>query len=329
MFAYIGAFVCSAIVALPTAQAAARPAQYVLISFDGAGPIDQWKRSRALASETGAEFTYFLSCVYLLTAQNRKNYTAPGNSGPNSNVGYASSREDIAARLGQIWQARTEGHEIANHGCGHLDGAKWSTADWSHEFGQFQHILQESWKLNAIAGEPAGWLSFVKTEIRGFRAPYLSTSESLFKALNKEGFLYDASTVSPGPANIVSKGGIQRFSLPLIPEGPSARRIIAMDYNLYVRHSGAKEQPEQGAVFEQRAYDAFLGAFNKEYSAARTPLQIGLHFTLMNDGAYWRALERFTKKVCTTADVRCVTYSQYLQETAPKAQSTPDRRING
>lgn len=320
MFAkYIGAASISALAAVSGAQANDQPPQYVLISFDGAGPIEQWKRSRQLAAEADAEFTYFLSCVYLLTSSDtRASYQAPGSRGPKSNVGYAASREDVAARLDQIWRARAEGHEIANHGCGHLDGAAWSVADWNQEFAEFTKILRDAWKINGIDGEPAGWASFAESEVKGFRAPYLSYSENLFKAEAQSGLLYDASTVSSGPAKISRKADIYRFSLPLIPEGPSWRPIIAMDYNLYVRHSGAKEDPEHGSLFEQRAYDAFMAAFNKEYAADRTPLQIGLHFTLMNDGAYWRALERFAKDVCKRADVRCVSNLRYLEETEPE-----------
>lgn len=315
----IGFLAFSIVTALSTAHSGEQPAQYVLISFDGAGPVPQWQRSRQLAQDADAGFTYFLSCVYLLTSENRGNYIAPGSNGPKSNVGYASSREDVAARLEQIWSARAEGHEIASHGCAHLDGAHWSTADWKHEFGQFTGILRNAWKLNGIEGEPAQWPQFVANEITGFRAPYLSYSENLFKAQSEKGFLYDASTVSNNPAAVVEKDGVYRFSLPLIPEGPSARPVIAMDYNLYVRHSGGKEQAEHGSLYEQRAYDAFLAAFEKEYMGNRAPLQIGLHFTLMNDGAYWRALERFARNVCAMEDVRCVSYHRYLEETISQA----------
>lgn len=314
MFAkFLGVLACSAI-AITTAQATDKPPQYVLISFDGAGPLPQWERSLSLGAEANARFTYFLSCVYLLGPETRKHYTAPGSQGPRSNVGYASSREDIKARLEHIWKARAEGHEIASHGCGHLDGAKWSVAQWDHEFGQFRTILEDAWTINGISGEPADWGRFVREEISGFRAPYLSYSDNLFTALRQNGFVYDASTVSSGPARPANKDGLHRFSLPLIPEGPSARPVIAMDYNLFVRHSNGEETSDLHGEFEQRAYDAFLTAFSREYAGNRVPLQIGLHFTLMNDGAYWRALERFSREICTMADVRCVTYSQYLQE---------------
>ncbi|GGA72273.1 polysaccharide deacetylase [Nitratireductor aestuarii] len=322
---HIGLVAFSALLTLSPAHARERPPQYVLISFDGAGPVAQWKRSRELATQVGAEFTYFLSCVYLLTRENRSTYVAPGANGPKSNVGYASSREDVAARLDQIWKARAEGHEIANHGCGHLDGAHWSVADWQHEFKQFDKVLLNAWKLNDIAGEPADWAKFAREEVKGFRAPYLSTSSTLFKALDATSFLYDGSTVSNGPVAVKVKDGVYRFSLPMIPEGPRQRPIIAMDYNLYFRHSGAQEEPERGAEFEQRAYEAFMAAFTRQYDNGRTPLQIGLHFTLMNGGAYWRALERFAREVCPRKDVRCVSNQRYLDETESKQAHLPGR----
>ena len=66
-----------------------------------------------------------------------------------------------------------------------------------------------------------------------------------------------------------------------------------MDYNLFVRHSGGFERSDDGGKFEERALAAFHAAFDREYAGGRTPLQYGFHFTLMNGGAYWRALERF------------------------------------
>ena len=59
-----------------------------------------------------------------------------------------------------------------------------------------------------------------------------------------------------------------QFALPLIPEGPSERRVIAMDYNLFVRHSGGVDKPDEATKFESRAYEAFRSAFDKQYAAA-------------------------------------------------------------
>ncbi|WP_265515857.1 polysaccharide deacetylase [Nitratireductor luteus] len=316
MFSYLRTGLC-ALSFLPFPALATPPStdpQYVILSFDGASFVEQWERSRSLGRKTGARFTYFLSCVYLLTRDTRDEYKAPGMKAGRSNVGFAASPEDVRARLGQIWTARAEGHEIASHGCGHFDGKAWSKKDWMAEFDQFTTILEGAWRINDLEGEPEGWNAFATGEIKGFRAPYLSTGPGLYDALAADGFDYDASTVSRGPARPAKDGWITRFALPLIPEGPSAKRLIAMDYNLYVRHSGGKEAPDQAGAFTDRAFEAFMAAFEREYGGERVPLQVGFHFTLMNDGAYWKALERFAEEVCVRDDVRCVSYREYLQE---------------
>ena len=86
---------------------------------------------------------------------------------------------------------------------------------------------------------------------------------------------------------------------------------------MFVRHSGGFEREDKDAVFENRAFDAFENAFNAEYQGKRTPLQLGFHFTLMNGGAYWRALERFAADVCQKPGVACVSYRDYIARNAP------------
>lgn len=294
--------------------AAAASPQYVLISFDGANGLDLWDRSLKLADATGARFTYFLSCVYLLSREDRALYSGPGMKAGRSNVGFATSRPDAAGRLARIWAANQAGHEIASHGCGHFDGKDWSKSDWRAEFGQFSTVLSNAWTING-ASAPAGWDDFAARGIKGFRVPYLSTGPALDEALKEAGFAYDASSVSRGPQPPAQAGARTEFALPMIPEGPAARRIIAMDYNLFVRHSGGIDRPSQADDFAERSYEAFAAAFRAEYDGERVPLQMGFHFTLMNGGAYWTALERFAAEFCVKPDVRCVSYSDYLRET--------------
>jgi peptidoglycan/xylan/chitin deacetylase (PgdA/CDA1 family) len=313
------AFICSLLAVTGTARAdppsafkPAPPKQVVIISFDSARDISQWQRSRALAKRTGAHFTYFLSCVYLLSKDTSKKYTGPHKSAGKSNIGFAPSKADVAARLEQIRLAASEGHDIGSHACGHFDGKGWSKADWLGEFGEVRRIFENAYAINGISPEPHGWRAFAKTAMVGFRAPYLSTGKGLYEALPEAGFLYDASGVSRGPALPATINGITRFSLPLVPEGPKDKPVIAMDYNLYARHSGAKEQPAHAKQFEDRAYAAFRAAFDAQYAGKRIPLELGFHFTLMNDGAYWDALERFAGEVCVKTDVECISFRDYL-----------------
>jgi len=304
---------CLSIVSAPAAgdpPRTPRP-QVVLISFDGAHDLAQWQRSRTLAARTGARFTYFLSCVFLLSRDTRDKYRGPRRSAGRSNVGFAETAQDVLGRLRQIWLARSEGHEIANHGCGHFDGAAWTAAEWRSELDAFDTVLREAYAINGLPGEPTGWRRFAETEVVGFRAPYLSTGGGLYAALADAGLAYDASGVSRGP---VAPGGqpVARFALPRIPEGPRGRLVIAMDYNLFVRHSGGFEKADTDGAFETRTYEAFMAAFDAQYRGGRIPLQVGFHFTLMNGGAYWRALERFAAEVCVRPDVDCVSYGDFL-----------------
>lgn len=297
--------------------------QLVIVSFDGAHDNLLWEKSRAMAKRTGAHFTYFLSCTFLFPREERANYQAPHEKRGRSNVGFAPDKEDTILRLGEIWLAKLEGHDIGSHACGHFDGGKWSADDWKAEFTFFHEALKNAWQ-NAGVGErePADWQRFVKEDIRGFRAPYLSAGNGLMKALEDNGFTYDASLVSKGPAMPVASGKLARFALPLIPEGTSKRPVIAMDYNLYVRHSKGKEKPENSAAFEESTLKAYRDAFARQYDGERIPLQLGFHFVEMNAGAYWRALDRFLTETCGQKDVACVSYAQAMDILAKEKRAT-------
>ena len=310
----------AAYLALTTAAALADPpapraTQYVLISFDGAHAIAQWERSRTLARSSGAKFTYFLSCVFLLSPDTKDAYHPPEMRAGSSNVGFAQSSDEVRQRLEQVNAAIDEGNELASHGCGHFDGGKWTAAQWRQEFAQFDKILRRAYSINGLQHEPADWQKVVD-RISGFRAPYLSTNAALYEALAAGGFSYDASAVSRGPV-IPVRDTVTRFALPQIPEGPAQKPVIAMDYNLFARHSRAVEAPDTEGAFEARTLSAFRQAFERQYNGERLPLEIGYHFTLMNGGAYWRALETFTAETCGKPEVACVTYGDYLKRTAP------------
>lgn len=297
-----------------SALAGDKPDQLVIVSFDGAHDNAMWERSLKMADKTGAHFTYFLSCTFLMSKAERKSYKAPGKSAGASNIGFAPDHADVAARLGHIWTAYRAGHEMGSHGCGHFDGGSWTAAQWSEEFDQFDKAVKTAWAtIGEKDSEPDGWQEMAAHSIKGFRAPYLSSGDGLFAALADHGFAYDASTVSRGPAMPEMDKTPARFALPLIPEGPRERRVIAMDYNLFVRHSKGEETPERKAQFEERSLDAFEAAFRAQYEGNRIPLQLGFHFVPMNGGAYWDALESLLTDVCGKPDVRCVTYSEALE----------------
>lgn len=307
-----------------------KPKQLLLISFDGAGNNALWEKSRSMARRVNARFTYFLSCTLVIDRAHAKTYQGPHQKPGRSNIGFAQTADEALTRLDHIWQAHGEGHEIASHTCGHFDGKDWSTADWRAEMRSFRSILSTAFTdLGAPEREPAGWRTFV-ADIKGFRAPYLSTGEALTEAERKEGFTYDASGVTKGPMPPNAQNGVLNFGLPLIPEGPESRRIIAMDYNLFIRHSAGVENPSRSAEFEERAYKAFRAAFEAQYAGERVPLQLGFHFVEMNGGAYWRALDRLASEVCHLPDVGCVTYQEAMRMIAERSRiDEPDRPSSG
>ncbi len=299
-----------------------RPVQLVVVSFDGAHDNRLWTQSREMARRTGAHFTYFLSCTFLMTKENRKSYQAPHQPRGKSNVGFAPDNADVVTRLEHIWQARAEGHDIGSHACGHFDGAKWSTDDWKQEFDFFRNTLRDAWQNAGVPErEPVEWRNFAEKEIIGFRAPYLAAGSSLNAALRDFGFRYDASQVSKGPVLPGESEGLVHFSLPLIPEGPSAKPVIGMDYNLFVRHSLGIEDKKHSAKFEERALSAYRAAFEKQYSGERIPLQLGFHFVEMNGGAYWRALDRFLSEVCSKPGVACVSQREAMDILAKRTKA--------
>ncbi|HCL67217.1 MAG TPA: polysaccharide deacetylase [Rhizobium sp.] len=299
--------------------ATTREPQLLLISFDGAGDNQLWAKSRELAARSKAHFTYFLSCTNLIPRKAAKSYQAPGHRPGKSNVGFAPTVEDVTGRLDHIWQAHLEGHEIASHACGHFDGKDWTKDDWLQEFSTFDTVLTNAWKAIGLGDrEPEGWQDFVATGITGFRAPYLSATAALAEAEKTAGLFYDASLVTRGPQWPQRDGELTRFALPLIPEGPQDRRIVGMDYNLFVRHSAGLDDPARSIEFEQRAYKAFKAAFDAQYDGERIPLQLGFHFVEMNGGAYWRALDRLVSDVCNRADVACVGYSEAMDMLAKR-----------
>ncbi|MGE6739851.1 polysaccharide deacetylase family protein [Allorhizobium pseudoryzae] len=315
------AFAAALLASAATANAADKQQQLVLISFDGAGNNVLWQRSRDFAKQSGAHFTYFLSCTLVIDRERAKTYQGPGQKAGRSNVGFAETKAEAVARLEHVWQAHQEGHEIASHTCGHFDGKDWASTDWRQEMQTFRTVLTSAWSdLGAADREPSEWRGFVQS-IRGFRAPYLSTSDALNEAERREGFTYDASGVTRGPSLPETAHGVLNFGLPLIPEGPEQRKIIAMDYNLFIRHSAGVENPSRTVEFEERAYSAFRAAFDREYAGERVPLQLGFHFVEMNGGAYWRAMERLATEVCRMPDVACVTYGEAIEAMRARAES--------
>ncbi|MCE9615549.1 MAG: polysaccharide deacetylase family protein [Lentisphaerae bacterium] len=78
------------------------------------------------------------------------------------------------------------GHEIAVHTMTHTTGTNTALAAWRAEIVGCRKVLSEQ------AGVPL-------SEIRGFRAPYMMYNDPMFRILQEQGFVYDASVIeTPG-----------------------------------------------------------------------------------------------------------------------------------
>ena len=85
-----------------------------------------------------------------------------------------------------IEQLHCAGHEIALHSLTHTTGLGTSLDDWRRELGSCLYALE------TLANIP-------RSDIRGFRAPFLQYNASSFQVLSELGLRYDASMVSyPG-----------------------------------------------------------------------------------------------------------------------------------
>lgn len=117
----------------------------------------------------------------------------------------------------------------------------------------------------------------------GFRAPLLAHNSALFEVLTAFDYRYDTSKIlQPGPPQKTLHQGtiyetLYQFALMKNP----GSRTIPMDYNYYVNDtSGDRMQSDYRA--------SILDAYN---ARERQPWNIGHHFSLWKNGAYWGAMK--------------------------------------
>jgi hypothetical protein len=298
-----------------------RPPQYVMLAFDGSLNLSFWDASRKFSQQLQQEgknvkFTYFLSGVYFLASENRKEYDAPEKGRGQSAIGFGGPREDLPKRVFQVNSAFQEGHEMASHANGHFDAAalKWTYEDWRSEFTQFNRIIFDLFLINRVSPDsrfPSGWL-MRESDITGFRAPQLGVTKPMFQALKDFNFRYDTSLTNS--ANYwPQKGekGLWNFPLAELKIVGTGKRTLSMDYNFYIAQSGGVSQPANKNLYKKQMLDTYLQYFSDNYHNNRAPLHIGHHFALWNDGAYWEALKEFAAAVCALPETKCVTYKEY------------------
>ena len=108
---------------------------YFTAGFDGSLRYSLWLRTMAFsrrmagAYQRAPHFTYFVNAAFFSTS--------PGKS----DVGKAMSRAEVLVRRALAQEAINEGHEIANHGAGHLDGRFFDRMAWLNVFERFHQIM--------------------------------------------------------------------------------------------------------------------------------------------------------------------------------------------
>jgi peptidoglycan/xylan/chitin deacetylase (PgdA/CDA1 family) len=310
-------FLTSLLILAPTMVFAKvqRPEQYILMSFDGSKSVPFWKESRQFAAENNIHFTYFASGVYFLSNDKKKNYVEPKLGAGKSAIGFGGATSDIPPRLEQMDTAMNEGHEIGSHGNAHYDGSSYTQAMWNSEFAQFTDLMLNAWKNNGVGKQqPNTWSDYFTNHVYGFRAPQLGVGNGLWASLKDNGYIYDASRVdkmSYWPKKI---NGLWNFPLVGLTIAGTSKKTLSMDYNFYFGQSKGVEGPSSKfKEYEEQTYNTYIGYFKNNYYGNRAPMHIGHHFSKWNGGAYWNALQRFAKAVCSQPEVKCVTYKELVE----------------
>lgn len=296
-----------------------------MVSFDGCVELESWRAWLAFAERLpDIRLTFFVSGTCFLSSERRDIYQGPGAERGKARIRFGGSVSELEERTriqNAFFQA---GHEIASHAVGHFDGAGWTAEQWATEFAQYDRLIDD-FTLNNGLGSSEG-LAFGSRDIRGFRAPFLSTGPALNPAVAAHGYAYDASSAGrAGAWPARNKDGIWKFRLASIPLNGCRRTPLSMDYNLFVAQT--LETPDifsDPQRLEDTVVEAYLSYFKKNYIGNRAPIHIGHHFTDYAGKSYERALMRFIEVIAGRPDVALCTHAQLVDilERSPPATET-------
>ncbi|AYN37155.1 hypothetical protein DUI70_6662 [Streptomyces albus] len=294
-----------------------RPPQFVVLSWDGAGALDDglFGRFRKIAREIDAHMTFFLSGIYLLPESRKDRYRPPNNPVGASDIGYLSDAH-IKETLRQVRSAWLEGHEIGTHFNGHFCSgsgsvAHWSPQMWREEIAQATSFVSE-WRTHTgfTDGEP---LPFdYRKELVGGRTPCLLGQRNLLPTARRLGWRYDASSTGGTQVWPGKLGGLWNFPLQAVPFPGHDFEVLTMDYNMMANQSGnaTNGSLNSRARWREEARGAYRAGFRRAYEGNRAPLFIGNHFETWNGGIYMDAVELFLKDIADTPEVRFVSFRE-------------------
>jgi hypothetical protein len=297
----------------------AKPPQFVVVSFDGAGSHEKWAYWRSVGEAAGARFTAFLSGVYLVDQAHRTAYRGPGHQAGRSSLGYWLDGGQVRRLLDDLNIAWSKGYEIGTHFNGHFcsgdrPGADdWSTSDWNDELDQFFAFYTGYRSVDRMPDAPS--LAAPPESIQGARTPCLEGKPAkLLPALRQHGFSYDASRVATGiawPRKIPP--GLWEFPLAYVPMAGTGSGVVSMDYNFWVKQTGNPPSTRDPVADSDQVLATYRQMYRAAYTGSRAPLLLGNHFNDWNGGAYRMALSRFVTETCHRPDTYCVPYRDVIR----------------
>lgn len=214
---------------------------------------------------------------------------------------------------------RSEGYEFASHSVTH----RWPSTWWAtaSEADLWSEIVGQKAILSAWGGIPA-------ERVRGFRAPFLQTSENELKVLHENGFLYEASMgtyINYWPFTLDYKSPFCS-ALATCPVH-SYPGLWVVPNVFYIQSNGHICSMLDGCtapLTEDDWFNFLMDNFNTHYYSNRSPFGIHLHaawFFLRPDRV--KAMNRFLDKVLAMGNVYVLTQSQviaWVQSPTPLSQ---------
>ena len=201
-----------------------------------------------------------------------------------------------------------QGYEMADHSVTHREPIDWWNSatykEWTNEVMDQKAILNE-------------WGNVPMDSVRGFRGPFLVTSETELQVLHDNNFTYDATMGSKTPYWPFTLD----YKSPLCtspatcPEGayPGLWIIPNLIYKQKSGYPCAMLDACTGPKTEQDWVDFFMDNFNSHYNGNRSPFTIYSHSAWFYMGAERAsAYIAFLDKLATMKDVYIITHSQML-----------------
>lgn len=275
----------------------------IIGTFDGSKSITMWEDILKFAKKNNIKFTFFVSGVYLLPDNRKHDYKLPYNMQHTgvSEIGFGGTEEYVNTRISYFHRAIKEGHDIQSHLNGHFDGTKWSEETWRNEFDQFSKFMA------------------LFPNIKHVRFPLLAQNNNVYKVmadLNYKSIVSPTIGMRKKTVNHISfnhngkKNTIIEY--PIYYYKSEHYNSIIMDYNLYYVDTkrNPKFTPEQ---IENNVYQLYM-KIAKECFEEKVPMFFNHHFSLWEDSAYWKAMQRAIIDIKKMYEVESLTISELTEK---------------